>query len=123
MTNNAYFFIHLNLLMFAASMSYRNLYNLFLIPIAMRSLSMGCYMLSAVLSQKAPSIHSKVHPLLVKVTSKYYFFVRNIALAEVLMGIFLIPACFLYVYPVLFPLSLDFEHNLICFVFCVFNNL
>ena len=63
----------------------------------MRSLSMGSYMLSAVTEQKAPSIHKGIHPLLKTVTSKYYWFVQNIALAEVVVGIFLIPACFLYV--------------------------
>lgn len=54
-------------------------------------------MLNALTQSKAPSIYAKIHPILVKVTSKYYWFMSNIALAEVGVGIFLIPACFLYV--------------------------
>eukprot|EP00483_Globobulimina_turgida_P001921 UN01923 len=67
---------------------------IFLIPILLRSLFMGTCLLNGLLSAKIPSLYYKTRPLFQKILTKRGWFNEKIALAEVLMGFFLIFACF-----------------------------
>jgi len=66
----------------------------FLTPIILRSLFMGTYLLSGLLGAKVPSLHSKLRPYFQMILTKRGWFNERIAILEVLVGIFLIFACF-----------------------------
>ena len=69
-------------------------YLVFLAPIILRSFFMGVYLLNGILGQKIPSLYYKARPLTTKVLTKQGWFIQRIAMLEVMVGIFLIFACF-----------------------------
>lgn len=60
----------------------------------LRSFYMAIYLLSYTLNAKIPSLYNKLRPQFQKVLTKQGWFNERIAILEVLMGIFLIFACF-----------------------------
>eukprot|EP01084_Bolivina_argentea_P069287 126103_1 len=66
----------------------------FISPIILRSFYMGVFLTNGLLRGIIPSLHSKFQPLFSKVLHQTRWFNQTVAMLEVLVGIFLIFACF-----------------------------